>query len=266
MEFSEAQRASILDEAYSLVIVKRPPKSFAYHMNRYAQYLTQIEIDKEDLILSSFDWENTQQFYAIQTMINEIHAQSIAVEVKQSKADNQHHELLTNMIYYRKILMIVLRHINKQSCDIAIEATLCKIKKGNTHCDTIRDILLLCEIIGEHIELASGITPQGILVDEEYLARVSSKAEEALTLMGEPLLDMSDRARLVDLQSRLLMLSMEAIDYIKEYAEAAFFTNMNYFHQHYTYCSTERSTFDEEYDELNLSEELHHELSINALV
>ncbi len=248
MEISIELREAIIKEAQELPSIKRPQKNYNYHMNRFGRYLAQMEVDKEALLTSSYNWGHWTYANAIRVMINEVHAKRVAAEGKGSSPSEKYHSLLEKTKLSRKVLTIALNFVLKRTKDTTIKAAAEKIKKGHTNSDIIRDALALCEVLKEQLNLASEITPQGIDIDEEYLATVTSEAQEALNLQGEADTAESERNILVDTQARLLTLSITAIDHIRDYAEATFFTDMEYLRKHYTYAHGDKHEIDDGYD------------------
>lgn len=264
MEITEELRASINAKAESLTIIKRPQRDYNFHMNRLGRYLAQIEVDKDDLVQSNFNWDNATIYGGIHTMINEIHAKRVAAEGKGSTPGEQFRALAKKMKMYRKVMTIVLEHVIKRNSSPSLKAAADKIKKGSTNIDAVRDVLALCEVLKDHLEEAKGITPRGILVNEDYLTVVSAEAEKTLDLEGPADNTGTERSKLVDMQKRLLMLSVHAIDDIKEYAKAAYFMDMDYYREHYTYSDDGKheSQGNTDYiDEMDDPEEMTEETS-----
>lgn len=240
MEITPEQKEQIIKEALALTLRPKNYKNYSYHMNRMGRYLGQAEIDKDALILANYNWERLIRLYVIQKVINETHAKRVAVEGKGSTPSEQFHVLLKRIKDYNKVLTIVLDYVRKRTDDHGLEITADKIKRGTTQMDIVRDVSSLTEVLKEHLELAAGITPGGKVVNEEYLNTAYAEAQEALALDGLADQSESERSQLVDLQHRLLLLSMAAIDELKEFARAAFYQDLNYYREHYSYSESSK--------------------------
>lgn len=253
MEFTPEERAAIQKEALAIAVVKRGYRNYNFHMHRFGRFLAQAETDQVALENANYDWTRFHRANAIQTMINEVHAKRVAAEGKRSAPDEQFHTLLLKMKTKRKALIIVLDYIEKRHPDSKLKAAAEKIKKGSTNIDIVRDVSSLAELLKEYLDLAAGIKPGGNEINEEYLNTAYAEAQEALNLDGKADQTESERGQLVDLQKRLLMLSMDAITEIKEFAKAAFYMDTDYYREHYTYSDNgKHETHDEDDHHLDL--------------
>lgn len=252
MEITEEQKQAIIKEALQFALKKRNYRSFSYHMNRLGRYIAQVEIDKEALLLASFTTDKIIKLYVIQAVINETHAKRVAAEGKGSAPGEKFQSLLKKMKTYRKALIIVLNYVRKRADDHTLSITADKIKKGNSQIDIIRDVSALAEVLKQYPTLAQEITPAGMKFTEEYLGTVYAEAQEALNLDGVAEQTESERSQLVDLQLRLINLSMETIDDLREFAKAAFLLDYPYYRAHYIYSDHEKHASSDEEDDLDI--------------
>lgn len=211
-------------------------------MHRYCRFLAQIEVDKEDLIRSNFDWSKQPYFAALLTYLHEVHADRVAAEGKGP--GYRIRALMPKFGKSRMILKLVLKYVIGKTQDGNLISVYNKVKQGRGNLDTFHDILAMASVLKDYLDIAAAYTPGGTLVDNEYLDRISAETEEVLQLEGLTSSTGSERSILVAKQNKLIILCLEAIDYIKEYARGAYFMNMNYFREHYTIHDMQKPAID----------------------
>lgn len=201
-------------------------------MERFGRFVAQIEIDKEDLIRSKFDWTKQPYFAALSIYLYEVHAARAAAEGKGPGAKLR--EAMPRFKMNHKVLSLVLKFVIGKTNNQNLIKVYDKVKQDNNNLDTLHDILIMTVALRDFLDIAADFAPRGINVNEGYLDVITEEVEELLVINGETLTSGTDRGKLVDKQNKLIVLCLEAIDYIREYAEGAFCLDMDYFKEHYT--------------------------------
>lgn len=221
-----------IDDAMASTTEKRVPNMKIHQfLHRLNQYIALLLKDKEKLISTGYDWENQVFFVALVAVLTQVHADRVAAEGKGGR--QTFGASMKKIRMYRRIMVLVTKHVIDRTGDKTITAALKKIKKNSNNLDTLHDVLALASILREHLDIAKEFTPERIEVNEEYLNIITAEAEELITLEGKPDIETSERAILVDKQDRLMTLCMDSIDLIKKYGKGAFCLHMDYYDKHY---------------------------------
>lgn len=201
-------------------------------MDRFSRMTSQVDIDKDNLIITGFDWSKQDYHKALSIYLYETHAERVAAEGKGPGSQLRGHMPTFNT--YHKQLMLVMKFAKKQTKNENLIKAFNKIKERGNNLDTLQDILAMAVVLREYIDIITAFKPSGTLVDEAFLDKVTKETEELLLQNGETNNSGTERGKLVDKQGRLIILCLEGMDYIRMYAEGAFHMDMDYFKEHYT--------------------------------
>lgn len=200
-------------------------------MDRFSRMVAQVDVDKDALITTNFDWTKQSYYNALSIYLYETHAERTAAEGKGPGAQLREHMPKFNTIH--KKLSLVCNFAIEKTGNQNLQTAYNKIKEKGNNLDTLQDILALAVVLRDFIDIVAAFTPGGTLVNDEYLDTVTKEVEDLLQENGETNNSGTERGKLVDKQRRLITLCLDAIDEIRIYAEGTFYDNMDYFKQHY---------------------------------
>ena len=212
---------------------RRPSMSINKFIGEFSALLAQADEDKEKLIVSGFNWSRMPLFTALFETLNLAYGERIGtmLEVPEKRALFDQNMALANSD--RRRLGIVATHIVEKSKSRKAAQVYRYIAKGSGIVDTLTDNLGLVTLIREFAQIAFEIRPGGKEITPEYLDEVCSRALELLQLKGFVIEKGVPKNSAVDRQNRLLTLAMDAQSYIRKYAYAAFFEDIEYYNSNY---------------------------------
>lgn len=212
---------------------RRPGKSIIKFTGEFSANLSQAEVDKPALITAKCDWNLLPYFLACFELLILALGERIGASPESSEELSSFQADMASAVRDRKILAVVASFIVRKSGDKNAANNYRKIQKGSGNIDRWIDILSFISMMREYPELASQINPGGQQIDEPYLEEAGNRAIKLLKMSGYVLENGVPRNVTVDRQNRLLTLCCNAQSYIKEYARAAFYDDMEYYNAHY---------------------------------
>jgi hypothetical protein len=221
---------------------RRASMSMNKFIGEQSSLLAQADVDQAALIAAGMDYSQMPLFRAQFEMLTLAFGDRLAlVEVAPEKRV-KYDELMAMANKDRKRLGVVGAHVVEQSKDRAALRNYRKIAKGSGEVDTLTDILGLVALVKEYPTHADAIKPGGTPLDTKYMADAMGRATELLGMRGIVVVKGVPQNAVVDRQNRLLTLCLNAQSYIKKFAAAAFFDNMDYYNAHYASASPSPST------------------------
>jgi hypothetical protein len=134
---------------------------------------------------------------------------------------------------YKAELTVVCRSIAKNSDNRKIQQKFKQIMKGSGDIDDAIDILGLVAIVKQYPELAARIRPAGKVIDDTYCTAATASAMELLQLKGYVVTNGRVQSNSSDFINRIITLCMENQATIKEFAQAAFCKNLDYYNANF---------------------------------
>jgi hypothetical protein len=122
--------------------------------------------------------------------------------------------------------------------------------KGTGIIDATIDIFGLVAIIRLYLELAARIRPDGKLINEEYCKAAIQNATDLLLLKGYVIVNGVPQNNGTDFINRLITLCLLNQATIKEFAQAAFCKNPDYYKANFT-SKYRKSSSDDDSDDLD---------------
>lgn len=232
MAIDAEMKTQINDQIAQIDYERQTNLSIHQIMDRFTRMLAQIDIDKEDLIRSKFDWSKQPYFAALSVYLYEVHADRVAAEGKGPGSKLK--ELMPKFTMNHKVLCLVTKFIIKKTENPNLITAYNKVKEGSGKIDILHDILALSSALRDFLDLTAEYTPRGIHITEVYLDVLTQEVEDLLTINSTTKNSGTERGILVDKQSKLITLCLEAMDYIRQFAEGAYCLDMDYFRKHYT--------------------------------
>lgn len=212
---------------------RRPGGSINKFIGEFSSTLAQAAEDMDMLVKTGFDASRMPKYNALLEMFSMAYGERIGsvqdTPEKRVRFDAQ----MALAEKDRKMLGVVCAHIAEKSGSKKAQQNYRFINKGSGIIDTLTDNLGLAALVKEFPQLAAEIKPGAYEINAKYLEEVVSRAVELLQMKGIVVEQGVPQSVAVERQNRLLTLCLNAQSYIKKYAYAAYFDNMDYYNSNY---------------------------------
>lgn len=233
MTISKALLATINTEMEGVEKYRDINMSFANYTNEYSRLMGQISVDKRALLAAKMPSELFEKYPAYLYVMTEEHAFRKINERTGSEASKEFDTAMPAAEEYRDSLIVIADFIMGELKDPLVDATYRQIFDGHCPMSKLNDIIGLTSFLENYLDSFSEIALPGIEMNQEYLDRARAEAHRLMDLLGKSKTTITEKARFIDRQNRILTLARDAEDKIKRYAKAAFFRKKEYYDEHY---------------------------------
>jgi hypothetical protein len=202
-------------------------------IGEFSGNLAQADEDRDILVASGFDQELMPKFRGLLEMLSLAYGERLGTTPESPEKRVAFNEGMALAEKDRRRLGVVGAHIAEKSGDPMARRSYRLIAKGSGYIDTLTDNLGLVALIKKYPEEAAEIKPGGVEISAAYMDEVVARAVELLQMRGIVVEKGVPKNVTVDRQNRLLTLCLNAQSYIKKYAYAAFFDNIEYYNSNY---------------------------------
>lgn len=265
MPETKEMQASIEAQIEQVTEIRKPNMAIVTFISEFSRYLAQVEKDLAPLTSAGFNPALLPLYIALFDMLNLEHAKRVAAEGKSSSSAEAFQSGMKNAKIYKDVLKVVLKFVLAETGDSTVKAAYDKIKPGTSNADILHDIQSMIVVLREHLSMASLIKPAGQDINDNYLDTVFNETQEVLALEGEVSATSTIRSIQVERQNKLITLAMDAIDKIKQYAEAAFIMDKDHYSEYYTNQVTRQRYSTKSSEEDIIDEELYDDQADNTL-
>ncbi|KMQ49474.1 hypothetical protein CHISP_3619 [Chitinispirillum alkaliphilum] len=235
----------------------RIPSSIQDFFGEKSSMIAQVNKDKDALVAAGFNWDRMEEFEAYFEMLLIAHGERVVSIPESPEERATYYSDLAIAEDDRKVLRLVLDHIAQETDDREVQRIYRKIQSGNGMIDTMVDNIAFTKIIARYPQLASEIRPGGKIVSPEYLQEVKRRAINLLRMRGVVVKDGVPTNDAVDNQNRIITLCVQALNYIRRYARAAFYNDLAYYNSNYVTRRRRPASGDEpQMDEAVIEQEL----------
>jgi hypothetical protein len=224
---------------------RRPGVSMNKFIGEFSGNLAQVEEDKDTLVASGFDWSLMPKYRGLLEVLSLAYGERLGTTPESPEQRVAFNEQMALAEKDRRRLGVVGAHIAEKSDDALARRNYRLIAKGSGAIDTLTDNLGLAALIKKYPKEAADIKPGGMEISDAYLDEVVTRAVDLLQMRGIVVEKGIPQNGAVDRQNRLLTLCLNAQSYIKKYAYAAFFDNMEYYDSNYASAGSKPAEVEE---------------------
>jgi hypothetical protein len=250
MALTPELKETILKDAANLTVTHRPGMSIINFLDDHSSIIANAV--KNLPVLEKAGFDSTKLLYMQGCL--EVMSTSIGDPTgidSESEAKSIKYESLAKVVMENKTeLIVVCRSIAKNSGNRKVQQKFKRIMKGSGIIDAAIDIFGLVSIIRLYLELAARIRPDGKLINEDYCKAAIQNATDLLQLKGYVIVKGVPQNNGTDFVNRIITLCLQNQAIIKEYAQAAFCKNPDYYKANFT-SKYRTSSSDDDSDDLN---------------
>jgi hypothetical protein len=240
----------IQKDAANLTVTHRPGMSILSFVDDHSSIIANTEKNLPALVKAGFDSSRLPYMQGCLEMLTTAVGDPTGID-SESEAKSIKYESLANVVMENKAeLAVVCRSIVKNSGNRKVQQKFKRIMKGTGIIDATIDIFGLVAIIRLYLELAARIRPDGKLINEEYCKAAIQNATDLLLLKGYVIVNGVPQNNGTDFINRLITLCLLNQATIKEFAQAAFCKNPDYYKANFT-SKYRKSSSDDDSDDLD---------------
>lgn len=233
MALTPELRTTIQQNAFNLRTVRRAGLSHYNYFDDYCSLIANTEKNLAALVQAGFDESQLPYYRGCMEMLAATLGDRTGIDPEFDAKSQRYLTISTINKEYKAELAVVGRFIAKNSDNRKVQQKFRQILKGTGDIDDAIDILGLVAIMKQYPELAAKIRPAGKVIDDAYCAAASASAMELLQLKGYVVTNGKVQSNSSDFINRIITLCLENQSTIKEYAQAAFCKNLDYYNANF---------------------------------
>jgi hypothetical protein len=233
MALTPELRTTIQQNAFNLRTIRRAGLSHYNYFDDYSSLIANTEKNLPALVQAGFDESQLPYYRGCMEMLATTLGDRTGVDPEFDTKSQRYLTISTINKDYKAELTVVCRSIAKNSDNRKIQQKFKQIMKGSGDIDDAIDILGLVAIVKQYPELAARIRPAGKVIDDTYCTAATASAMELLQLKGYVVTNGRVQSNSSDFINRIITLCMENQATIKEFAQAAFCKNLDYYNANF---------------------------------
>jgi hypothetical protein len=233
MALTPELRTTIQQNALNLRTIRRAGLSHYNYFDDYSSLIANTEKNISALVQAGLDESRLPYYRGCMEMLAATLGDRAGLDPEFETKSQRYITISSENKEYKAELIVVGRYIAKNSDNRKVQQKFKQIMKGSGDIDDAIDILGLVAIVKQYPELASKIHPAGKVIDDAYCTAATASAMELLQLKGYVMTNGKVQSNSSDFINRIITLCMENQSTIKEYAQAAFCKNLDYYNANF---------------------------------
>lgn len=214
--------------------IRRSGLSHFNFLDDYGSLIANTEKNLAALVKAGFDETELPYYRGCLEMLALTIGDRTSTDVQAVAKSQEYARIVADVAVYRVELGVVGRSIAKNSGNRKVQQKYKQIIKGSGDIDNAIDILGLVSMVQSYPELAVRIRPDGKTIDENYCKNASEKAMALLQLKGYVVVNGVPQNNGTDYLNRLITLCIDNQSDIKEFAQAAFCKDPDFYNANFT--------------------------------
>jgi len=233
MALTPELRTTIQQNALNVGTIRRAGLSYYNYFDDHSSIIANTEKNLPALVQAGLDESQLPYYRGCMEMLAAALGDGTGLDPEFDIKSQKYLTICTINKEYKAELTVVGRFVAKYSNNRKIQQKFRQIMKGSGDIDDAIDILGLVAIRKQYPELAAKIRPAGKVIDDAYCAAASASAIELLQLKGYVVTNGKVQSNSSDFINRIITLCLENQSTIKEFAQAAFCKNLDYYNANF---------------------------------